>query len=76
MAKSVIAISNSGTQVSKITVGRPVRRVTEGVFKIDVLGGVDTSTKENGSLLIYDATSEKWVASRDLEEQNINGGTY
>lgn len=76
MAKSVIAVSNSGAQVSKVVVGKPVKRVMPGAFDINSLGGIDTSAKTTGSLLIYDPDTDMWVASNTLEDQNINGGTY
>ena len=37
---------------------------------------VDVSAKEDGSLLIYDESEEKFVASRLLEKQIINGGHF
>jgi hypothetical protein len=46
------------------------------VRKIGDLVDVDTSAKEGGSLLIYDETQEKFIASRLLEKQNINGGHF
>jgi hypothetical protein len=37
---------------------------------------VDVSTKEGGSLLIYDENEQKFLASTLLEKQDINGGHY
>ena len=37
---------------------------------------VDLTGLEDGSLLIYNATSEKLEASILLEKQNINGGHF
>lgn len=73
--KKVVAVGST-TQVKKVVVGTPVRRVTSGEFSINNIGGVDTSGATNGSLLIYSSAASKWVASKDLEEQNINGGSY
>lgn len=64
------------TQVKKIVVGTPVRRVTSGAFSIDNLNGVSTTGAVNGSLLIYNSANSTWLASRDLTEQDINGGSY
>jgi len=64
------------TQVKRVVVGRPVRRVNEASGSLSALSDVDLTNLENGSLLIYSDTSEKFEASRDLEEQNINGGSY
>lgn len=74
-AKKVIVVGST-TQVKKVVVGTPVKRVTSGAFSIDNLAGVDTTGAENGSLLIYSSAVSKWVASKDLQEQNINGGSY
>lgn len=37
---------------------------------------VDVSTKQDGSLLIYDENEQKFLASTLLEKQNINGGHF
>lgn len=74
-AKKVIVVGST-TQVKKVVVGTPVRRVTSGAFTIDTIAGVDTSGATNGSLLIYSTATSKWMASKNLEEQNINGGSY
>jgi len=73
---SIVAVAGTTTQVKKVVVGTPVRRVTSGAFDINNLGGVNTVGAVNGSLLIFNSTSAKWEASLDLEEQNINGGSY
>lgn len=46
------------------------------VRKISDLIDVDVSAREDGSILIYDEAQEKFVASRLLEKQNINGGHF
>ena len=73
---STVVTSGATTTVKKVVVGTPVKRVTSGAFSISNLGGVDASGAVEGSLLIYDATAQKFVAGLDLEEQNINGGSY
>ena len=74
--KSVIIASDNTTIVSKIIIGRPVRRVTSGAFDINNLGGVDTTGVVDGALLIYSSSLEKWTTSIELNGQNINGGSY
>lgn len=71
-----VAAAGNNTQVKQVIVGTPVKRVTSGAFTIDGLGGVNVTGAVTGSLLIYNATSSKWEAGLDLEEQNINGGSY
>jgi len=70
-----VTISDNVTLVKKVVVGRPIRRVNSSV-SIDNIFGVDTSGKTDGSLLIYNTSSSLWEASKDLEEQIINGGQY
>ena len=74
-AKKVIVVGST-TQVKQVTVGTPVKRVTSGAFSINNLSGVTTTGATTGSLLIYSTAASAWVASKDLEEQNINGGSY
>lgn len=64
------------TRVARVTVGRPVRRVVSGASSIQGLNDVDVSSLTNGSVLVYSSGSTRWVATLDLEEQNINGGSY
>ena len=71
-----VAVAGSTTEVRKVVVGTPVRRVTSGAFNIDNLGGITTAGAVTGSILIYDATADLWSPSQQLEEQNINGGQY
>ena len=46
------------------------------ITKIGDLIDVDTSAKTDGSLLIYDVSQSKFLASTLLEKQNINGGHF
>ena len=71
-----VAAAGSTTQVKKVVVGTPVRRVTAGSFNINNLGGVDITGAVNGSVLVYNGTSANFEATLDLVEQNINGGSY
>jgi hypothetical protein len=40
------------------------------------LSDVDTSAKTDGSLLIYDESQGKFLASTLLDKQQINGGNF
>lgn len=71
-----VAVAGSTTQVKRIVVGTPVKRVSKVPLNINELSGVNTSGKVNGSLLIYNSATSLWTASTDLENQNINGGNY
>ena len=46
------------------------------IRKLDNLSDVDIAAKEDGSLLIYDEQQEKFVASRLLDKQEIDGGHF
>ena len=77
MASSINRVTiNDNTQVKKVVVGRPVRRVTDAGNNLSALNDVDLTNLGDGSLLIYNDASEKFEASIDLEKQNINGGSY
>ena len=64
------------TKVKRVVLGKPVRRIDTATGNIDNLNGVDTSNKENGSTLVYNAASGNFEATRILDEQDINGGQY
>lgn len=74
MATTVL--SRGITQVKKITVGRPVRRVNQDVGTINNIAGVNTEGAQVGSLLIFNPTTGDFEASILLEEQQFNGGQY
>jgi len=74
---SAITVSPGNTTiVKKITVGTPVRNVTEASTNINNLAGSNTSAKVNGSVLVYNASNSLWEATLDLEQQNVNGGSF
>ena len=64
------------TIVKKIVIGTPVRRVSEAALNLNNLAGVNTSSRVNGSVLVYNSTSTLWESTLNLEQQNINGGSY
>lgn len=75
------AVTGSQTTVKKVTVGSPVkivRRLAASDVNINTINGVDTSTRIDGSLLVYDASSGLWKNKEDLDNNNIqfNGGNF
>ena len=46
------------------------------VYSMSLIGNVDTTNLVNGSVLIYKASTQKWVSTTTLEEQNLEGGHY
>jgi len=71
-----VAVTGSNTQVKQVVVGTPVKRVTGGSFALSGLPDVDVANITQGSVLVYETSTNKWTATLDLEEQNINGGSY
>jgi len=65
------------TQVKKITVGVPIRRVTASTGTLAGLDDTDTSSLPNGAVLIWNSSSEKFVSKLEIDQdQDINGGSY
>lgn len=40
------------------------------------IGNVDTTTLDNGAILVYKTITSKWVSTTTLEAQNLEGGFY
>jgi hypothetical protein len=74
--RNVLVTAGNTTIVKKVVLGRPVRRVQEQRLDFQEINGIDFTGKTNGSVLVYNSSSELWEATLDLEEQNINGGSY
>jgi hypothetical protein len=56
--------------------GPPGPAGASGITKITEATDVDVTNLENGSVLVYSESSEKWVATRLLENQNVESGHY
>lgn len=74
--RNVLVTTGNTTIVKKVVLGRPVRRVQEQRLDFEEIRGLDLTGKTNGSVLVYNSSTELWEATLDLEEQNINGGSY
>ena len=46
------------------------------VESISSIGDVDTTTKINGSVLVYKTTTNKWTSTTTLDAQNMEGGFF
>lgn len=46
------------------------------IRRIGDLADVDLSANANGAVLVYNSTSQKFVATTTLNAQVIDGGTY
>lgn len=40
------------------------------------IGNVDTTTLDNGALLVYRTTTNKWTSTTTLDAQNMEGGEF
>ena len=59
-----------------ITVITSAEQGPPGVTRIGEADDVDKSNLENGSVLVYSGSSEKWIATRLLENQSLESGHY
>ena len=59
-----------------VTVITSAEQGPPGVTRISQADDVDVSNLENGSVLVYSESSEKWVATRLLENQSVESGHY
>lgn len=65
------------TKVKRVTLGKPVRRVYQATG--NSMAGMDdviAYTAEEGDVLVYHESDEKWHAQKLLDKQEINGGQY
>ena len=68
-------ISTIGAQVQVPSVG--VQGVSVGQdFSLIQANDVDVTNLETGSLLIYNVPATKWIASRNLVAQDMDGGNF
>lgn len=47
-----------------------------GITTVQGLHNVDSSNLTNGGILVYNSTSQLWVATTTLDAQNMEGGYY
>jgi hypothetical protein len=46
------------------------------VDSISDIGDIDTTTKINGSVLVYRTITNKWTSTTTLDAQNMEGGEF
>ena len=57
-------------------VGRPIKNIQTASGDINNLIGINTRDKENGSVLVYNDDTQNFEATKNLENQFINGGNF
>jgi hypothetical protein len=67
-----VAVSE-GTYVLNTSTNLANPAVVESVSNI---ADVDTTTKINGSVLVYRTTTNKWTSTTTLDAQNMEGGEF
>lgn len=78
---SVIIVSTDDPQVI-IEVNEPGPQGIQGEqgiagsTELEALTDVDVALKTNGSVLVYSAQTQKWVATTLLENQSVESGHY
>lgn len=73
--KTKIQTGNT-TKVKKIKVGSPVRIINTGAGELNNLNDVDSSVLTDGSVLVYNDSTKKWVSQLVLDKRDITGGQY
>ena len=77
MVNRTIQVTTSNTtQVRRIVVGTPIRRVTRSAIGMDDLNNINFSDLRNGSIMVYNSSTQNWTSTLNLESQNISGGQY
>jgi hypothetical protein len=66
-----VAVSEGVLTLSSSTVSNPA--VVESLSDV---ADVDTTTKINGSVLVYKTTTNKWTSTTILDAQDVSGGQY
>jgi hypothetical protein len=77
MVNRTIQVTTSNVaQVRRIVVGTPIRRVTRSAIGMDDLNNINFSDLRNGSVMVYNSSTQNWTSTLNLESQNISGGQY
>ena len=75
-----VKAAGSLTQVKKIVIGTPVKRVSQQNQAISLLSGgisdIDTTGVVDGSALIFAEASLKFIVQKTMNKTNITGGQY
>jgi len=48
----------------------------QSVESLSAIGNVDTTTLNNGALLVYKTNTNKWTSTTTLDAQNMEGGEF
>lgn len=76
MTTRIQTSSRGTTKVRRVTVGKPVKRIDPAKVDVDNIIGIDTSGKTDGSVLVYNTSSDNFESTLTLDKQLVNGGQY
>jgi hypothetical protein len=48
----------------------------QSVESLSAIGNVDTTTLNNGAVLVYKTNTNKWTSTTTLDAQDVTGGQY
>lgn len=71
----VILVTDDTPQVIVVE-NEPGPQGASGIQNISQAGDINLENLESGSVLVYSQTTEKWIATRLLEQQAIESGHY
>ena len=71
--ESLTVAVSEGTYVLNTSTNLANPSVVESISNI---ADVDTTTKINGSVLVYKTTTNKWTSTTTLDAQNMEGGEF
>jgi hypothetical protein len=74
--QSVITATTSDGGTTIITSSNLTNTDGISVSSISSIGNVDTTTLNNGALLVYKTNTNKWTSTTSLDSQNMEGGEF
>ena len=74
--QSVITATTSTGGTTIITSSNLTNVDSISVNSLSAIGNVDTTTLNNGAVLVYKTTTNKWTSTTSLDAQNMEGGEF
>ena len=78
----IIAIVDTSNQVSATVTDTSINLAQSNlsnpaiIQSMSDIGNVDSTTLNNGSVLVYKTTTNKWTSTTTLDAQNMEGGEF
>lgn len=70
-----VITATTSTGGTTIVTGSSLSNPTS-VDSLSAIGNVDTTSLNNGALLVYKTTTNKWTSTTTLDAQNMEGGEF